>query len=361
MDTTEKREKTEKSNARRSFAIISGKGGTGKTIIASSVAFVLAHCGFKTLLIDMDFATNGLTFYASSLDKKDIKCTVNSILRAEQELTSKSPVLIPSKFTAENLSVLPAERSAIDGSTENISSIELIEFISRIGSILDISFKELGFDFVLIDTRGGTDKTSISAALACDGYVIVTEADNPSWDMGNVLLEELELNQEKCKDSNSQGIGFVINKNVLPPLDIEKHLRKEWNIPHLATINSDNDIVRFFQLDMVPIAEEIGIEFNGQILKIVRKMIHTEEWPLESIELIERLEFDYQLVAKKKSRAKNLKNRNQVISRVALFTLVILVLFLLFKIILITNELNYNEEELHSVTQEFEQYKKNQE
>lgn len=46
-----------------SVALISGKGGSGKTTLALSMASFLADCGLKVLLIDCDFSTNGATYF----------------------------------------------------------------------------------------------------------------------------------------------------------------------------------------------------------------------------------------------------------------------------------------------------------
>jgi len=43
------------------ISFISAKGGSGKTVTASSVGHFLARLGFQTLLIDSDASTNGLT------------------------------------------------------------------------------------------------------------------------------------------------------------------------------------------------------------------------------------------------------------------------------------------------------------
>ena len=43
----------------KSIAFISGKGGSGKTTLALSIASMLANAGLKILYIDCDMATNG--------------------------------------------------------------------------------------------------------------------------------------------------------------------------------------------------------------------------------------------------------------------------------------------------------------
>ena len=47
----------------KSIALLSGKGGSGKTTIALSIASLLSECNIRCLLIDCDFSTNGATFF----------------------------------------------------------------------------------------------------------------------------------------------------------------------------------------------------------------------------------------------------------------------------------------------------------
>ena len=45
------------------LALLSGKGGSGKTTLALSIASLLSSCTVKTLLIDCDISTNGATYF----------------------------------------------------------------------------------------------------------------------------------------------------------------------------------------------------------------------------------------------------------------------------------------------------------
>ena len=45
------------------IAFLSGKGGSGKTTLALSVADLLCRCKVKTLLVDCDLSTNGATYF----------------------------------------------------------------------------------------------------------------------------------------------------------------------------------------------------------------------------------------------------------------------------------------------------------
>lgn len=60
----------------KTLALLSGKGGSGKTTLALSMATMLADCGIKVLLVDCDLSTNGATyFYEDKLPGGHIKTT----------------------------------------------------------------------------------------------------------------------------------------------------------------------------------------------------------------------------------------------------------------------------------------------
>ncbi|WP_305418184.1 nucleotide-binding protein [Photobacterium leiognathi] len=47
----------------KTIAIVSGKGGSGKTMLTATIAKILDISGSSVLLIDADFGTAGLTYY----------------------------------------------------------------------------------------------------------------------------------------------------------------------------------------------------------------------------------------------------------------------------------------------------------
>ena len=50
----------------KSVAFLSGKGGSGKTTLALSIADLLSRCNITTLLVDCDLSTNGATYFYES-------------------------------------------------------------------------------------------------------------------------------------------------------------------------------------------------------------------------------------------------------------------------------------------------------
>lgn len=274
------------------FAVVSGKGGTGKSIIVASIANVLSHCGFKTIVVDLDLFTHGLTFYMLADYPKKVATTTSDIFKGKYDLQSFMPIAISSTFVENNLFLAPSIGRGRKPSSElklNEQYAQVEAFKEKCTALLDNLRKQEMYDYVIIDTRGGTDSTSVGSALAAGSYIVVTEADKPSWDMGRLLIETIEGVDESLQ-GHVEPMGFVINKNVLPSEAIETFLKKEWGLPHLATVPLDEVAVRYFQEDKVPVAEDIGCGFSRQILSLIRKAGFTSDWKTESLEKFEALE-----------------------------------------------------------------------
>ena len=47
----------------KSVALLSGKGGSGKTTLSLTIAYMFASYELKVLLVDCDLLTNGATYF----------------------------------------------------------------------------------------------------------------------------------------------------------------------------------------------------------------------------------------------------------------------------------------------------------
>src|SRR5262252_3810116 len=52
------------------IAFVSAKGGSGKTLLTATAAYVLTRAGKRVLSIDTDFSTRGLSLYFLGKDRK---------------------------------------------------------------------------------------------------------------------------------------------------------------------------------------------------------------------------------------------------------------------------------------------------
>ena len=276
----------------KSIAILSAKGGTGKTSIAVSIGYLLAHCGFKTLLVDMDLFTHGITVYTLASYPGEIAVTLTDIFTEMDNGGHIHPFLIPDSFTNDKLFILPSidENRATGGAQVFLSKRfnNVAPFTMKLKDVLSETFANYGFDYVVIDTRGGPDHTSIGAALATGSYIVVTEADKPSWSMNRLLMHATD-EMEKKTDMHARREGFIINKNVLPPGNIENFLKQKWGISHLGTIPSDIQATRCFQENKTPVSENTGCAFSEAVIGIVEKSLFSETWAIGKQRMLKRL------------------------------------------------------------------------
>ena len=283
------------------IAIVSGKGGTGKSIIATSLGYILAHCGFKVLLVDTDLFTGGLSFYCLASKPRRGGMGLQDLL-LKGDSVDLEPVLISSDFTNANLRIIPAISRSRPKAPElklSTSFNDLSVLASTFRGVIERAQEQFEFDFVLIDTRGGSDLTSVAAAVAAGSFFIVTEADKTSWDVGEIVLDSIE-EAARATFVDVHRLGFVLNKNVLPEDAIVAFLRRQWDCPHLATIPLDPLAIRAFQEDKVPIVENVGSPFSVAVLGLVEKLFSPQEWSPERRYSLLALQADSQKEVRKK-------------------------------------------------------------
>lgn len=261
-------------NPIKSIAILSGKGGTGKSLVTLSMGYTLYDIGLKVLLIDLDFFTNGLTYYAIG-DKPyhlgiGLKQYIEDINYTPENITE---IKLYQNINRNSLDLVSSfgENESHRNSTMFLNIKESADFTRKFNQLL--TYYERYYDHIIIDTRGGADYTSIIAAQLCDGYIIMTEADKPSWDIGGKLLTTLRENvQNENLSAQKKGLplGFVINKNVLPSEAIERFIKIEWRLQHLITIGLDLDAIKYFQEDKIPTNVDIFSDFSRGIIGLIR-------------------------------------------------------------------------------------------
>jgi len=142
--------------SRRTIAILSGKGGVGKTNLAANLAIALARRGRRILLVDGDL----------SLANVDLLMGV-----------------IP-RFTMEH--VLSGEKTLEEIVVESYAGIRLIPAASGVQELANLDdfrreclFRSLSrldenVDLILIDAGSGIARNVTSLALAADDALIVT-------------------------------------------------------------------------------------------------------------------------------------------------------------------------------------------
>ena len=155
------------------IAVVSGKGGTGKTTTVGALASCLAALGHRTLCIDCDVGLRNLdiTLGMSDFSVMDFSDVLNGYLTLD-EACSEHPVIKGLFFLAA-----PA-----GGSLSNADG--------GICPLLD-EVRE-NFDYCFIDAPAGVGAGFRFAAEGADMAIIVTTGDISSMRDGQRVAEELD-------------------------------------------------------------------------------------------------------------------------------------------------------------------------
>ena len=224
------------------ISFLSGKGGAGKTSVAIGISYLLNDAGFKVLLIDFDFATNGASYFYKYLypsytkvigiyeliNKQDID--LNKILPDIHNISLKVKeglYFVPSRVNFSKK--LPLRDSII------VKESDLKSFLF---SLIRLCRGE--YDFIIIDNQAGSNLTSKVAASVSDKVIIVSELDPISSDAVDTLLIQIgevfpeyrrhlinKLDIRESKDYKNLNVLFQ-SMNRLPPLPFDFEVRSAF-------------------------------------------------------------------------------------------------------------------------------------
>ena len=160
------------------LAVISGKGGTGKTSLCAAVASCLAMDGLRVLCIDLDVGLRNLDIALGMTDVAVLPFT--SLMRGEYSLQQ-----VPPHPTIANLFMLTAPV------TEDAEAIDAEGF----GRLLAAAREQ--FDWILLDAPAGVGSLFRMAVRYADEAALVTLAGPaPQRDVARtaeLLLREREI------------------------------------------------------------------------------------------------------------------------------------------------------------------------
>jgi cellulose biosynthesis protein BcsQ len=244
------------------MAFVSAKGGSGKTLLTATAAYLLARAGKRVLLVDTDFSTRGLTLYLMGPASRERHLVVRPTNCLSASLFDRLPVdsIEPRRIPRKDLS-FDLILSSFQAWTSNKPDDRIVgDFAdqdsgSNYFKCLDDLLKHFrtNYDYILVDTRGGYDFTSAAPALLCDEYVVVLEADQISVAQVYGLKEGIESWGRRYEVRPALS-GFIINKATftLETRSFPDTLFNLYGGAHFGTIPLDSEAVRAYQIRDIP-------------------------------------------------------------------------------------------------------------
>lgn len=160
------------------LAVISGKGGTGKTSLCAGVASCLAMEGQRVLCVDLDVGLRNLDIALGMADMAVLPFT--SVMRGEYSLQQASQ-----HPTIGNLSMLTAPV------TESAEAVDTEAFERLITQAQD------GFDWILLDAPAGVGRLFRMAVRCADEAMLVTlpgpASQRDAAHTAELLLQERQI------------------------------------------------------------------------------------------------------------------------------------------------------------------------
>jgi len=203
------------------IAVLSGKGGTGKTSVCAGVASALAQMGEKVLCIDCDVGLRNLdiSLGISELGTLSFLDVCQGGYSLEQ--ATKHPVF-------PNLSFLTAPVNC------PVSQIDKDAF----GEMLQKARRR--FSFVLMDAPAGIDAGFDLAAKFADRVILVTGGDPASVRDASRAGEVLELMGKK----QVRLVVNRINQKMFSAMALTvDDVMDQAGLPLLGVVPEDNDVV----------------------------------------------------------------------------------------------------------------------
>jgi cellulose biosynthesis protein BcsQ len=157
------------------IAVASGKGGVGKTLIATSLAHAAVSGGRRVLILDLDFFNRGLTGLFAQIQLQgnviDPPAFLSGFADSGQWLLANPEPKLGDKLWTVVFPALPIE--AIEG----VGIVRLQKLCEELQEFMTTAAGLCRADLVILDCHGGPDPLSFAACAIAEHAIMVSEPD----------------------------------------------------------------------------------------------------------------------------------------------------------------------------------------
>ncbi|MYW95969.1 ParA family protein [Amycolatopsis rubida] len=254
-------------------AVLSLKGGVGKTTVALGIASAALRRGTRTLVADLDPQGNATT----SLDPPFTDATLADVLETPARAVLERAIA-PSVWSEEIDVLVGAEE--LESLNEPDSDGRRLENLSRaLDELHQRPLREDPYELAIIDCPPSLGRLTKSALVAADSALIVTEPTMYAVAGAQRALEAIERIREDGNPS-LRPIGVLVNKLRVRSYEHQfrvSELRENFGSLVMPTAIPDRLAVQQAQGACSPIhewhspgAQEIALTFNMVLAKILR-------------------------------------------------------------------------------------------
>jgi len=212
------------------IAVISGKGGVGKTTAAANLGLGIAQNGKTCALVDFDIGQRNLDMILGLENR-----VVYDMVQVMDEEATVKQALIKSKVS-ENLAFLAASQSK-DKSVLNSQKVEKL-----------ITTLKAAFDFVILDAPAGIESGYEHTIEFADAAIVIVNPEVSSIRDADRAIGILDSKSNKVKNGEEVAKYLIINRIVADMVQSGEMLRSEdileiLNIKLLGKVPEDKGVV----------------------------------------------------------------------------------------------------------------------
>lgn len=224
------------SDFNRTIAVVSGRGGSGKTIACATLGLIATrYVRMPVVLVDCDLGTGGLSFY----------------LGLNYKINANAGLL---EFLMHKTDTVPVQKLVGFDSLYVVSVGDARTFVGETQS-LDISTVAIansirttvGDCLIILDCRGGVDTHTLQVCRTADEILVIAETDVSAIQTTRNLFDVLSKNDLLGKVG-----GFILNKAFDDPSSLAKAGNSLFGAPFVGALPFDFETIRAFTRGRLP-------------------------------------------------------------------------------------------------------------
>ena len=224
----------------KTITLCSGKGGVGKTVLASSLARIIQQEEqANVLLLDLDSSVQGLTLllFQNKYELDHVPLSLVEYLNGGEAIEKDLFDALHKVMTgdghagplytlyrrSENIFAIPFSTDSERPDWMQFAQLDFDVVSAKLQKLLATAAQLLNISYVIIDTQAGPGSLNFVASTLSDVNLILLEEDDISWRTAlNLLLEISDLNKRLQRRSRSY---FLANKASVELVDTAGKLK----------------------------------------------------------------------------------------------------------------------------------------
>ena len=253
----------------RVMALLSGKGGSGKTTLALSIATMLSDAGLRVLLVDCDMNTNGATYFYEDKLSQGWSSSLTALLvdKKEEDDSYRRTHFVQYLTISEKMDFLPS-----------IGSVSQKKAVSYRYSSKDLSV----FESIIFEQRHEYDVIIYDCQA---GYADILRGLLPFVDTNLIVMEADAISSSSIRNLFLKIGGYfgrkkvyqVFNKVPEEEYGTYSNITGGVTFTNIETITYDPKIRKAFAVAQVPDLATTSSKYGERIYNICKMLLEEKE------------------------------------------------------------------------------------